>query len=328
MFSLKDTIRRKITLTLAASVAIAVLVGCSNTSEPVESDSAAATTTENAEVHNTDVAESQATSLADPALNGADTSKPLTTPENQQAMEDYNDALEQYRQDVEDKITQEREENGKPQPDRNLAPEKSNDGNASKPDVKTTPDGKYTIAPTDLQNSDGTFTQQLGTGDPSDVVVPAVCTAAFAEWTPEFAARQKGQSNPSKIPYSAITLENAAEAFPYLGYIGYSPDYIEILPTDTQYQIETKIFNNLCGTSAKKYYGNYADPNEMPSHCFSSEAEYNAWVQKRKEERAEADRQDEKARQENEAGNYGFHNEDYTPEELEDLAEYFKSLGY
>lgn len=244
--------------------------------------------------------------FADASLNGADTSKPLNTADNQQAIDDYNNAVKQHQQDELDKLTQQREENGKPQPDRNLAPEDSNDGNASKPDVKTTPDGKYTIAPTDLQNSDGTLTQQLGTGDPSDVTVPAACTAHNACWTAESAARRKGQSNPSKIPYSDITVENAAEAFPYLGYIGYSPDYIEILPTDTPERIEFKIWNNLVGTNVQRFYGGYADPNEMPSHCFSSEAEYKAWVKECEEARAEADRRHEQAKQNIEDGNYTF----------------------
>ena len=202
----------------------------------------------------------------------------------------------------------------------------------AKPSNNKTPDGKYTLADSDIINKDGTYTQKLGTGDPSDVSVPKACTDFNAAWTAEFASSCHGQSNPSKIPYSDITLENAAEAFPYLGYIGHVPDYLEIMPGDNQDLIMLKIFNNLVGTSCQDFYGYYpeepadADKEDHPTHFFSSEAEYNAFHEERMRIADEAEAAAKRAQEDIDAGNWRF--DEGTPKENQELADYFESLGF
>ena len=205
----------------------------------------------------------------------------------------------------------------------------------SKPEAKTTPDGKYTIAPSDLQNEDGTYTQKLGTGDPSDVSVPSACTGMNPDWTPSEAVSdgRHGTSNPSQIPYSDITLENAAEAFPYLGYIGYSPDYLEIFPTDSKDEIIKKIWNNLVGTKCSAYY-HYSTTHpddayreEYPTHFFSSEEEYNKFHNNLMEERRKADEAAARAQEDIDSGRYGFDNTDVTQDDINSTLDLIKQLG-
>ncbi len=192
----------------------------------------------------------------------------------------------------------------------------------TKPEAETTPDGEYTLAETDLINEDGTYTQQLGTGDPSSISVPSFCTDEFSDWNSENASSiyRKGVSNPSKIPYSEITLENAAEAFPYMGFTGKHPGYIEILPTDDTNIVAMKIYNNIVGNEAINTGMNYEGYGfaYMPEHIFSSESEYDAYVAQQEAERAAADAADAKAREDSEAGKFGFDITD--PDVLDALA--------
>ena len=233
-----------------------------------------------------------ANSLADYTRNSEDTTQPHGTPENDKLQEEYNEKwnIPTTTDDVLESVKATYENIGLKQPGTNPNGS-SNDGNASTPTETVTSDGKYTIASTDLQNADGTYTQILGT---SDVSVPAFVAETSANWTVESAARREGQSNPSKIPYSEITLENAAEAFPYLGYLGYDPDYIEVLETDDAYRIASKVWNNLAGNTAYEYFDEYNGPEisildypETIGHFFSSEAEYNAWYDEWQAELAE-----------------------------------------
>jgi len=163
----------------------------------------------------------------------------------------------------------------------------------TKPETQTTPDGKYDLAETDLVNDDGTYTQTLGSGDPSSVTVPSACTGEYSAWNAESASNpaRRGKSNPSQIPYSQITLENAHEAFPYMGFTGQHPGYIEILPSDSPDIIAGKIWSNLVGSESFGTGTNYEGYGfgYMPEHIFSSEAEYNAWVADQEAQKAAAD---------------------------------------
>lgn len=244
-------------------------------------------------------------SSVDKTLENNDTTKPADDPENVAARDEFI------------------KENTEPEQE------------TSKPEAKTTPDGKYTIAPTDLQNEDGTYTQKLGTGDPSDVSVPSVCTGMNHDWTPSEAVSdgRHGTSNPSQIPYSDITLENAAEAFPYLGYIGYSPDYLEIFPTDSKDEIIKKIWNNLVGTKCSTYY-HYSTTHpddayreEYPTHFFSSEEEYNKFHNNLMEERRKADEAAARAQEDIDSGRYGFDTTDVTQDDINSTLDLIKQLG-
>lgn len=177
-----------------------------------------------------------------------------------------------------------------------------------KPAESTTPDGKYDLADTDLQNPDGTYTQDCSSVD--SITVPGF----LADKNPEIFIGSGRKSNPSKIPYSEITLENAAEAFPYLGFIGYVPDYLEILPTDTEAQIRLKVMHNLYGEAPKLYSGHSMD--QYPGHYFSSEAEYNAYVADQEAQRAAADAAAAAAQERIDSGDYGFSG---TKEDIENI---------
>ena len=102
-----------------------------------------------------------------------------------------------------------------------------------------------------------------------------------SSWNVDRVASVGRHSNPSKIPYSEITIENAAEAFPYLGFIGYRPEYIEIFPDDSEEKIASKIFANACGTRCLDYYG-YGLPTEVPTHSFATEQDYLDYVAEQK----------------------------------------------
>ncbi len=177
------------------------------------------------------------------------------------------------------------------------------------------PPSDEALANTDIQHSDGTYTQNLGKGT---CTVPSFVTENSVNWTFDFFESQHCQSNPSKIPYSEITLENAHEAFPFLGWIGYSPDYIEIMPGDDEYTIAKKVCWNLLGSSADDYFMTWSDPRNCPTHCFKSQAEYDQFLadlQARLDANAEAD---QKIKEEHESGNrdFGF---DETDEEIRDI---------
>lgn len=289
----------------ALCLAAAVLTGCAaaqtsegepqntpiQTSQSEEAQTAAAETSENAVSEQTDTEE-------------AASSEEELVKENDQAI-----------QDATDKLKQEQIDQGNPQPDDNKAPAGSNDGNASKPTSNKTADGKYNIAPTDLQNSDGTFTQDVSTTDSFQV------PGFLADKDPDIFVGNK-QSNPSKIPYSEITVANAAEAFPYLGFIGYTPDYVEVLPTDTEAQIRIKVMANLSGDNVDKFLGGpsyneaeIASSILVASHCFNSEAEYKEWC-KQQEAEAAAAAANQRADERFEAGGSLFHESE---EELQDI---------
>lgn len=194
----------------------------------------------------------------------------------------------------------------------------------AKPSNNKTPDDKYDLAASDIINADGTYTQKLGTGDPADVSVPAACAEHYAAWTAEKAANRKGGSNPSQIPYSEITLENAAEAFPYLGYIGYIPDYIEVMPDDDADTIAKKVWNNIVGTKCSDYWryspSNPSDADKLshPTHFLSSEADYKAFDAEIQRIADEADAADERAKEDIESGNYHIGG-GMSKEEIEDI---------
>ncbi len=132
-----------------------------------------------------------------------------------------------------------------------------------------TPDGKYTLADTDLINTDGTYTQV--DFEPENIPTWSA-TNPNKDWS---RMSEKYTSNPSKIPYSEITLENAAEAFPFLGYTGKYPNYIEILPTDDIATIKNKVYQNMIGSESTKY-GKGSDLWQY--HNFKSQAEYDAYL--------------------------------------------------
>lgn len=176
-----------------------------------------------------------------------------------------------------------------------------------------TPDGKYNMADTDIVNSDGTYTQICDSTD--SMSVPDF----LADKNPEIFVTPGKQSNPSKIPYSDITAENAAEAFPYLGFIGYVPNYLEILPTDTEAQIRLKVMANLAGDSVSSWGGHTMD--NYPGHYFKTEAEYNQYLADMKAERDAADAAYQQSKEDIANGNYGFSDGDSNIPD--DLAEKF-----
>lgn len=253
---------------------------------------------------------------ADSAETVTDDSKPIIK-------EQVEENKEEIKQGIEDTLADEeqgREDAGKPTPDNYDNPDKpsdSNDGNASQSTSNKTPDGKYNIAETDLVNTDGTYTQDCS---PGNVVVPSFVTNTSDNWDVELVERAGGQSNPSRIPYSEITLQNAAEAFPYLGFIGYTPDYIEICPTDDAYTIANKVLYNLCGDSNATYYaGYYSNPRLAPGHFFKSQAEYDAWDAQQKAEHEEAARQDQEIKDRLESGNHEYNFDDLSDDEIRDI---------
>lgn len=179
----------------------------------------------------------------------------------------------------------------------------SKPGDVQKPDTKPaetqakpannkTPDGKYTLADSDIINKDGTYTQTEF--DPSSIPTWSRDDFTEADWNR--VGTKDYQSNSSKIPYSAITVENAADAFPFLGYAGKDPGYIEILSTDSRQTIIDKIYDNLIGNDASMY------PDLYKYHTYSSEAEYQqALADEKKAEQAAEDLAN-KAREEEKDG--------------------------
>lgn len=144
----------------------------------------------------------------------------------------------------------------------------------TKPATKKSSDGKYDMTDADIENKDGTYTQEKG-----KVFEGPNCIAD------RFYDGYLGSSdttNPSKIPYSQLTVDNAAEAFPYLGWTGEEPDYIEVLPGDSKQIIENKICANYLGSTPRSFfYNDYInDPQNMetPEHFYKSKAEYDKVV--------------------------------------------------
>ena len=253
---------------------------------------------------------------ADSAETVTDDSKPIIKEQVEENKEEIKQGIEDTLADEE----QSREDAGKPTPDNYDNPDKpsdSNDGNASQSSSNKTPDGKYNIAETDLVNTDGTYTQVIGEGT---CEVPSAVTEYFPTVTEEYLASSTYasiSSIPSQIPYSEITLQNAAEAFPYLGFIGYTPDYIEVCPTDDARTVANKIKANLIGMTHPRYYaGYYSNPRLAPGHFFKSQAEYDAWDAQQKAEHEEAARQDAESKERHDSGNYEGNFDDA---DLEDL---------
>ena len=134
--------------------------------------------------------------------------------------------------------------------------------------TKKSSDGKYDMTDADIENPDGTFTQdpEKNPGAP-DYIADRV--------KQNLGAYSVSKSNPSKIPYSQITIENAAEAFPYTGFIGKDPGYIMIMPNDSKSEIENKIYCNYMDHDAATYFNNsQLDMMEAPEIVYKSEAEY------------------------------------------------------
>ena len=186
----------------------------------------------------------------------------------------------------------------------------SKPGEASKPDEKPTetqakptnnktPDGKYDLADSDIINKDGTYTQNEF--NPDSIPAWSSSDRTAEDWA---RLESKGyESNPSKIPYSQITLENAAEAFPFLGYTGYVPDYIQILPTDDADRVTYKIYCNLIGRDAASW------PELQQYQNYASEAEYQqalAEQKKAEEEARELDERIEEGRKDDKPIGSGF----------------------
>lgn len=151
-------------------------------------------------------------------------------------------------------------------------------------------DGKYTLTETDIENPDGTYSETL-TNDTVDPVTGEIVTAEeIKTW-----GLDDYKSNPSQIPYSQITVDNAAEAFPYLGWCGYTPDYIEVEPDMTDEEILKVIAANLyCSTPG---YGNALTPQNYPRFFFKSEAEYNAFLADEAAKAAAIDERSQRAKE-------------------------------
>ena len=165
----------------------------------------------------------------------------------------------------------------------------------AKPANNKTPDGKYDLAASDIINADGTYTQ---TEFNPDSIPTWSGLSDFTEDDWKYFSDRGTISNPSRIPYSDITLENAAEAFPFIGYTGEFPGYYQILPTDSAERIADKVYSNMIGhTNIGEY------PELYQYHIYASEAEYQqALAEQRKAEeearelaeRIEAAREDDK----------------------------------
>ena len=154
----------------------------------------------------------------------------------------------------------------------------------AKPANNKTPDGKYDLADSDIINKDGTYTQTEF--DPSSIPTWSRDDFTESDWNRqnERMSYFGTSSNPSKIPYSQITVENAAEAFPFLGYTGYVPDYIQILPSDSTERIIWKVYKNLIGDDASSW------PELQQYQNYSSEAEYQQALADEKKAEEEAQR--------------------------------------
>lgn len=152
----------------------------------------------------------------------------------------------------------------------------------AKPTNNKTPDGKYDLAESDIINKDGTYTQNEFNPD----TIPAWARSeGFNDSDQEYFTNKGTVSNPSKIPYSDITLENAAEAFPFIGYTGEFPGYYQILPTDSAERIANKVYSNLIGhTNIGEY------PELYQYHIYASEAEYQQALAEQEKAEEEANR--------------------------------------
>lgn len=204
------------------------------------------------------------------------------------------------------------------------APEVVEDEQAEpvKPEENTTPDGQYTVADSDLVNPDGTYTLDYNGG--KDSVPECIVDTIPDDWYEKMPGLE--QANPSKIPYSQITVENAHLAFPYTGWIGtsqatlredtgsvaetgpdMSPGYIEILPTDSRETIEWKIRANTIGTDDTQFdYGQEIEDNclyDRPHHFFASEVDYKEFLAESQRLKDDYDRRVEKNNQEQASGN-------------------------
>ena len=133
--------------------------------------------------------------------------------------------------------------------------------------TKKSSDGKYDMTDADIENPDGTFKQVKS----NEFEGPECIADRFDDGYLGYS-----KVNPSKIPYSQITVDNAAEAFPYLGWLGYYPDYVEILPGDSKQVIENKICANYLGSDPSTFYqgADQISQIEDPTHHYKSEAEY------------------------------------------------------
>ena len=170
----------------------------------------------------------------------------------------------------------------------------------AKPANNKTPDGKYDLADSDIINKDGTYTADLNDmkNSTADESAPFINDSMYAKEFNDFVKYQAKRGvtpNPSKIPYSEITVENAKDAFPFLGYTGKVPAYVEVLPTDDTDTIISKLLDNLRGR----------DPQEWgilaQYHQYKSEDEYLA---------AEAEKQrkiDEEIKRQQDNRNNGEH---------------------
>ncbi|MCI5668750.1 MAG: hypothetical protein MR291_08340 [Oscillospiraceae bacterium] len=136
----------------------------------------------------------------------------------------------------------------------------------AKPANNKTPDGKYDLAASDIINKDGTYTQNEF--NPDSIPAWSASSRTAEDWA---RLESKGyESNPSQIPYSEITLENAKDAFPFLGYTGQVPEYVEVLPEDSDAIIADKVYDNLIGKDPREW-GTLA-----PYHTYTSKAEHDA----------------------------------------------------
>ena len=134
--------------------------------------------------------------------------------------------------------------------------------------TKKSSDGKYDMTDADIENPDGTFTENLN----QNPVPPSCVQDRMYDGVERI---YESKSNPSAIPYSQITIENAAEAFPYTGFIGKDPGYIMIRPGDSKSTIANKIFCNYWGADSSTYFNNsQLDMMEAPEIVYKSEAEY------------------------------------------------------
>ena len=133
--------------------------------------------------------------------------------------------------------------------------------------TKKSSNGKYDMTDADIENPDGTFKQVKG----NEFEGPECIADRFDDGYLGYS-----KVNPSKIPYSQITVDNAAEAFPYLGWLGYYPDYVEILPGDSKQVIENKICANYLGSDPSTFYPGTDQISQIedPTHHYKSEAEY------------------------------------------------------
>ena len=128
----------------------------------------------------------------------------------------------------------------------------------------------------EYQNPDGTYSLKPEAGMVRPGTGDTITEKNISRWKQN---GSNGASNPSKIPYSEITVENAAEAFPYLGdFIGYVPDYIEIFPDMTKEDIITVIAQNFAGLKPMN-----AETHEH--YLYSSAADWEAELARREENR-------------------------------------------